>query len=237
MGYFKDQEWADNNRKVLVIFSGGQDSTTCLFETIKSIQYADRCVHVITFVYGQKHSVEIEQSKFICNKYRIPQTIIDISFLNVLVDSALTSNGDVNRLNKKGLPASFVPNRNQLFITLAHSFAQKIGATVLVGGMCETDYSGYPDCRREFIDAIELASNIGSDETIKIETPLMYLDKAQTFQLAAKNGYLKEVVEMSHTCYNGVRDKLYEWGYGCDDCPACKLRKQGYNKAKKNGWL
>tara|TARA_R100001530_G_C4276223_1_gene144358 strand:- start:126 stop:794 length:669 start_codon:yes stop_codon:yes gene_type:complete len=220
-------------RKVLLIFSGGQDSTTCLFEAIKNFNE----VEAITFMYGQKHSIEIEQSKIICKEYNIKQTLIDISFLNTIVESSLTSNGDVSRLNKKGLPSSFVPNRNQLFITLAHSYAQKIGATVLIGGMCETDFSGYPDCRREFIDAIELASNIGSDETIKIETPLMYLDKAETFKLANKIGCLKEVIELSHTCYNGVREELHSWGYGCGNCPACELRIKGFNEANKKGWL
>ena len=220
-------------KKVLVIFSGGQDSTTCLFEAIKKYNK----VEAITFMYGQKHSVEIEQSKIICKKENIKQTIIDISFLDTLVESALTSNGDVNKINDKGLPASFVPNRNQLFITLAHAYAQKIKAKILIGGMCETDYSGYPDCRREFIDAIELATNIGSDENIKIETPLMYLDKAETFKLANKTGYLKEVVELSHTCYNGVREELHSWGYGCGNCPACELREKGYNEANKKGWI
>ena len=212
----------------LVIFSGGQDSTTCLYWAKKHMLPYDE-VQAITFDYGQKHSVEIEQSKIICEKENIKQTIIDISFLDTIVESALTSNGNVNLLNEKGLPASFVPNRNQLFITMAHSYAQKIGAGVLIGGMCETDFSGYPDCRREFIDAIELATNIGSDSEIKIETPLMFLNKAETFKLAKESGHLKEVIELSHTCYNGIREELYDWGYGCDDCPACELRKNGYN--------
>ena len=214
--------------KALVIFSGGQDSTTCLYWAINEKARFDE-IEAITFDYGQKHSVEIEQSKIICEKENIKQTVIDISFLDTIVESALTSNGNVNKINEKGLPASFVPNRNQLFITMAHSYAQKIGARTLIGGMCETDFSGYPDCRREFIDAIELATNIGSDSNINIFTPLMYLNKAETFKLAKDTGHLYEVIELSHTCYNGVREELYEWGYGCDDCPACELRKKGYN--------
>lgn len=213
--------------KGLVIFSGGQDSTTCLYWAMNQKHRFDE-VEAITFNYGQNHLVEIEQSKLICEKENIKQTIIDISFLDSIVESALTSNGNVNKLNEKGLPASFVPNRNQLFITLAHSYAQKIGAKVLIGGMCETDFSGYPDCRQEFIHAIELATNIGSDSSIRIETPLMLLDKANTFQLASDIGHLKEVVELSHTCYKGIREKLHSWGYGCDDCPACELRKKGF---------
>jgi len=215
--------------KTLVIFSGGQDSTTCLYWALKEkIRWNE--VEAITFNYGQKHSIEIEQSKIICKKENIKQTIIDISFLDTLVESALTSNGDVNKINDKGLPASFVPNRNQLFITLAHAYAQKIKAKILIGGMCETDYSGYPDCRRDFIDSIALASNIGSDSDIIIETPLMYLDKAETFKLANNTGHLKEIIELSHTCYNGVRNELHMWGYGCNDCPACYLRRKGYYK-------
>jgi 7-cyano-7-deazaguanine synthase len=220
-------------RKALVIFSGGQDSTTILHWALNNNLRFDK-IEAITFDYGQKHSIEIEQSKIICENLEVKQTIIDISFLNTIVESALTSNGDVNIINEKGLPASFVPNRNQLFITMAHSYAQKIGASFLIGGMCETDFSGYPDCRQEFIDAIELATNLGSDSNITIETPLMYLDKAQTFELAYKGGYLKEVIKDSHTCYNGVRDILHEWGYGCDDCPACELRKKGYYQFIKN---
>ncbi|QDP64651.1 MAG: putative 7-cyano-7-deazaguanine synthase [Prokaryotic dsDNA virus sp.] len=221
--------------KAVVIFSGGQDSTTCLYWALKQKYRFDE-VEAITFDYGQKHSIEIEQSKIICKKENIKQTIIDISFLDTIVESALTSNGNVNQLNEKGLPASFVPNRNQLFITMAHSYAQKVGAKVLVGGMCETDFSGYPDCRREFIDSIQLSSNIGSDSDIKIETPLMYLDKAETFKMANDIGHLKEIIELSHTCYNGDRT-MNEWGAGCGNCPACELRKKGYYEAKEKGWL
>jgi len=221
--------------KALVIFSGGQDSTTCLYWAINNkIRFEE--VEAITFNYGQKHSIELDCAKKVCEELNIKQTIIDISFLDTLVESALTSNGDVNELNDKGLPSSFVPNRNQLFITLSHAFAQKIGAKYLIGGMCETDYSGYPDCRREFIDAITLASNIGSDSEIEILTPLMYLNKQETFQLAFVGGYLYSVIEKSHTCYNGVRDELHDWGYGCGDCPACDLRKKGFYEflAKNN---
>ena len=184
--------------KAVVIFSGGQDSTTCLYWALSQKDRFEE-VETITFNYGQKHSIEIEQSKLICQKEDIKQTIIDISFLDTIVESALTSNGDVNELNEKGLPASFVPNRNQIFITMAHAYAQKVGAKFLIGGMCETDFSGDPDCRREFIDAIQLTSNIGSDSDIEILTPLMYLDKTETFKMAKDIGYLKEVVELKKT--------------------------------------
>jgi 7-cyano-7-deazaguanine synthase len=216
--------------KAVVIFSGGQDSTTCLYWALNRYDI----VEAITFDYGQKHAIEIEQSKKICEKEKINQTIVDVSFLDTLVESALTSNGNVNELNEIGLPASFVPNRNQLFITLAHAYAQKIGALYLVGGMCETDYSGYPDCRQEFINAIQRVTNLGSGRMIGIDTPLMRLDKAQTFVLAEQLGCLSEVIELSHTCYNGDREHKHEWGYGCGDCPACKLRAKGFEEYKKN---
>lgn len=216
--------------KAVVIFSGGQDSTTCLYWALSRFDI----VEAITFNYGQKHSVELECSRDICAKENVKQTIVDLSFLDTLVESALTSNGNVNELNAKGLPSSFVPNRNQLFITLAHAYAQKIGARTLVGGMCETDYSGYPDCRHDFIMRLQHVTNIGSESMISIDTPLMNLTKAQTFVLAEQLECLAEVVHLSHTCYNGDRTVLHEWGYGCGECPACELRKKGYEEFKEN---
>jgi|TARA_R100000084_G_scaffold38927_2_gene15701 7-cyano-7-deazaguanine synthase len=216
--------------KAVVIFSGGQDSTTCLKWAINRYKK----VEAITFNYGQKHNIEIEQSKIICKKYNIKQTLINIDFLNTIVESALISNGDINKTNKKEQPSSFVPNRNQLFITLAHSYAQKINFNVIVTGVCQTDYNGFADCRESFIKAIEWTTNLGSKDNIIIETPLMYLTKSETFLLAKKENCLDDVINLSHTCYNGNREKLNEWGYGCDNCPACKLRKEGYNKFLKN---
>ena len=215
-------------KKAVVIFSGGQDSTTCLYWAKKKFDV----VEAITFNYGQKHSVELEQSKIICEKERVKQTIIDISFLNTIVESALTSNGDVNLINNQGLPSSFVPNRNQIFITLAHAYAQKIEAQNLVTGVCETDYSGYPDCRDGFIQRLSEVTDMGSGLTvenrIEIHTPLMFLNKAETWHLAEYLGCLNEVRLNSHTCYNGDREHLHDWGYGCGECPACKLRRRGY---------
>ena len=179
-------------KKAVVIFSGGQDSTTILFWAIKMLGAEN--VETVTFEYGQKHSIEVQQSKIICESVKVKQTIIDISFLGTIVESALTSNGDVNKTNKKGLPDSFVPNRNQLFITLAHAYAQKIDAQMLVTGVCQTDYSGYPDCRQDFITEIEKTSNLGSDSNISIQTPLMYLNKKETWHMAAKLGCLEQVV-------------------------------------------
>jgi len=214
-------------KKAVVIFSGGQDSTTCLYWAKQNFDY----VEAMTFFYGQKHSIEMYCAQTICSKEKIRQTVIDISFLNGIVESALTSDKlNINEVNKKGLPASFVPNRNALFITLAHAYAQKIGADNLVTGVCETDYSGYPDCRQMFIDAINKSLNMGSNSNIRIHTPLMFLTKEKIFKLAEDLGKIQDVVELSHTCYNGDREHRYEWGYGCDACPACELRKNGWEK-------
>jgi len=224
----------------VVILSGGQDSVTCLYWAKRQFDK----VEAITFNYGQKHSVELVQSQKICKVEGVKQTIVDISFLGTIVDSALTSNKDVNEKTERGVPASFVPNRNQLFITLAHAYAQKIGATNLVTGVCQTDYSGYADCRQEYIDSIEKATNLGSfgkeylakKETpaIKIHTPLMNLSKKEIWALAAQLCCLEIVRTESHTCYNGNREKLNDWGFGCDACPACELRKNGYNEYVKS---
>ena len=212
------------NSKCLVVFSGGQDSTTVLGWALK--EFAS--VEAISFAYGQKHGKEIAFGQAICEKLGVKQTIINMESFGLVADSALITHGDVNVKNKKGLPSSFVPNRNQMFITLAHAYAQKIGADSLALGVCQTDYSGYPDCRIDFIRAIETATNLGSDESIKIYTPLMYLTKAKTFELAEELGILEIVITLSHTCYNGNHHTLHEWGYGCGECPACKLREKGY---------
>ncbi|MBO7043599.1 7-cyano-7-deazaguanine synthase QueC [bacterium] len=217
--------------KALVIFSGGQDSTTCLGYAKK--KYDE--VVAISFKYGQKHSVELEQARKIAKKLNIELHEIDISFFGQLVDSALTHNGNVNQNHNtnKNLPASWVPNRNALFITISHAFAQKIGADVLVTGVCDSDYSGYPDCRREFIESIQKTLSLASETNIKIDTPLMKLSKAETFKLAEDCDILDIVVNDSHTCYNGDREHKHEWGYGCGDCPSCRLREKGYNEFKE----
>ncbi len=218
-------------KKAVVIFSGGQDSTTCLFWAVREFDE----VEAITFNYGQKHEVELKCAANICLAYGIKQTIIDISFLQTIVDSALTSNAiPVGGVREDGLPATYVPNRNQLFITLAHAYAQKIGANQLVTGVCETDYSGYPDCRQHFISGMESVSNYGSGAFIRIHTPLMFRSKAEIFALAEELGVLSVVVEHSHTCYNGSRLNRFPWGYGCGTCGACTLRAQGWNDYTKN---
>jgi len=218
--------------KAVVLFSGGQDSTTCLGWAKQ--QY--KKVIAVGFNYGQRHTVELEQAKLIADKLQVPFTIIRVPFYGDLVDSALTGSGSVKAKHErlKHLPASFVPNRNAFFLTIAHAVAQKAGAEILVTGTCETDYSGYPDCRREFIDAQEKALNLGADSSIKIVTPLMHLTKAATFALAKEVGVLEEVLELSHTCYEGDRNSKHAWGYGCGDCPACVLRTKGWLEFKNN---
>lgn len=217
--------------KALVIFSGGQDSTTCLGWAMN--RYDE--VEAITFIYGQKHSIEVEKSKDICEKLNVKQHIIDISFFANIVDSALTSNGDVNKKHDrlKNLPASFVPNRNAMFITISHALAQKINANTLITGTCETDFSGYPDCRDNFIKSLNVSLNIGSDSNIKIETPLMWLNKKQIWELAGKENIFDIVRDMTITCYNGVESQN-EWGLGCSECASCSLRKKGYDEYVQN---
>ena len=213
--------------KALVVFSGGQDSTTCLGWAKNRYD----SIEAITFNYGQKHKIEIEQSKKICEYFHIPQHIISMDFLKYISDSALISEGNVNEMHPrlKHLPASFVPNRNAVFLTIAHALAQKNGAEVLVTGVCQTDFSGYPDCRLPFIRKMQDALWIGSECFIKIETPLMNLIKAEIFKMAEQEGVLDIILNMSHTCYNGIQKKN-DWGFGCGECPACKLRKKGWNE-------
>ena len=212
--------------KAIVIFSGGQDSTTCL-GWAKS-RYNE--VVAVSFVYGQKHRVEIRQARKIAEILKVALEVIDISFYGKMVNSALLGEGSMNAQHEDNLdlPASFVPNRNALFILLAHSLAQTIKADTLITGVCQTDYSGYPDCRDKFVKSIEASLNLGADQNIKLVTPLMFLTKAETFELARKEGVLDLVINESHTCYNGG-EKMNEWGRGCGDCPACHLREKGYN--------
>jgi 7-cyano-7-deazaguanine synthase len=213
--------------RAVVVFSGGQDSTTCLGWALKRYKH----VEAITFLYGQKHAIEEVQARAICEKLSVKQTVVEIPLAG-LVESALTSNGDVNdgHKDRPHLPASFVPNRNAVFLSLAHGYAQRIGAMWVVTGVCETDYSGYPDCRQKFIEQIETTLNTGSDSQIIIQTPLMARDKADVFRLAEEVGVLTEVITLSHTCYNGIREEFHPWGFGCGECPACELRAKGWKE-------
>jgi 7-cyano-7-deazaguanine synthase len=226
----------------LVLFSGGQDSTTCLAWALARY----RTVETIGFDYGQRHAVELSQRTPLLEKLRqlFPQWgdrlgmdhLVDLSLLGALSDTALTRETMIT-MQSNGLPNTFVPGRNLLFMTVAACLAYRRGLTVLVGGMCETDFSGYPDCRNDTMQALQTSLNLGMATDIKIETPLMWIDKAQTWQLAAQLGG-QALVEMirsdTHTCYLGERDQFHEWGYGCGHCPACNLRAAGYAKFRAN---
>lgn len=220
-----------NTSTAVVVLSGGQDSMTCLGVALE--QYRD--VSAIGFSYGQKHKVELQQAAHLCAKHGVPFRVVGLDFLPSLVTSALTGDGEVGQPHpyKTGLPSSFVPNRNALFLTLAHAYAQEIKAQTLITGVCQTDFSGYPDCRRVFIDHLETALNVGYETGITISTPLMDIGKAETFALAERVGILEDVLELSHTCYNGDRNHRHVWGYGCGTCPACELRSAGFTKFRE----
>ena len=214
-------------KKAVVIFSGGQDSTTCLFQAISQFDQ----VHCITFDYQQRHKQEIEVAKKIVSSLDgVYHKILDVGVLNALAISSLTRDNIAvsHELSAKGLPNSFVPGRNILFLTLASIYAYQINADTLITGVCETDFSGYPDCRHEFIQSMQSALSLGLGEPLKVQTPLMWLDKAQTWALADKLGKLDFIKENTLTCYNGIV------GEGCGDCPACLLRKEGLNNYLSN---
>ena len=222
----------------LVLFSGGQDSTICLAHALSRY---DR-VETVGFDYGQRHSVELDCRPRIVSalKTQFPEWagkigddhMCDVSVLSEISDTAMTSETEIE-IAENGLPNTFVPGRNLLFLTLAGAIAWRRGITTLVGGMCETDYSGYPDCRRETMDAQELTLARGMDRPYSIETPLMWLDKAETWEMAETLGgtaLVELVIEETHTCYLGDRTHRHDWGYGCGECPACDLRAKGYEK-------
>lgn len=223
-------------RAALVLFSAGQDSTTCLAWALARY---DR-VETIGFAYGQRHAVELTQRPVVLAALRAlnpdwaarlgPDQLVDIASFGALAESALTADRAIE-MQANGLPSTFVPGRNLVFLTYAAALAYRRDLGVLVGGMCETDYSGYPDCRRETLDAQEKALQLGLDAPLSIATPLMHLTKAQTWALAEETGGSKLVdliVETTHTCYEGDRTQRHAWGYGCGACPACDLRAKGW---------
>lgn len=222
-----------SNKSALVVFSGGQDSTTCLGWAKNRYEH----VETITFDYHQKHAVEIEQAKKIAKILQVANFVMEINIFAQLDDSALIDTSlDINakHRNRPNLPASFVPNRNAVFFTAAHAYAQKMGLDHIITGINQTDYSGYPDCRIPFVKSLEEALNLGSESDIRFLYPLIHLSKAETFKLAEEEGVLDIVLKETHTCYNGDRSQFHEWGYGCDACPACELRKKGWLEYKEN---
>lgn len=211
---------SQTKRKAVVVFSGGQDSTTCLLYAVQ--QYDE--VHAITFDYGQRHALEIEVAKQIAVDLNlVAHKVLDVGLLNELAVSALTRDSIPvsNELQENGLPNTFVPGRNILFLTLAAIYAYQVGAETVITGVCETDFSGYPDCRDEFVKALNKACVLGMEKNIRFDTPLMWLNKAETWALADKIGRLDYVRQKTLTCYNGII------GDGCGECPSCKLRAKG----------
>ena len=226
------------SEKALVLFSGGQDSTTCLAWALERFEE----VETVGFDYGQRHSVELECRLSLLELFRAyfpnwtpglgRDHLLELDIIGAIGETALTTDAKIT-IAKDGLPSTFVPGRNLLFLTLAGAVAYRRGIRHLVGGMCEADYSGYPDCRDDTLKAFQVALNLGMDRRFVLHTPLMWLDKAQGWELAHQLGgqrLTKVIVDETHTCYLGNRDEKQDWGYGCGTCPACELRARGYEK-------
>ena len=227
----------------LVLFSGGQDSSVCLAWALDRYER----VETVGFDYGQRHVVELEARMRVRARMaqafpdwaaRLgPDHMLDISSFGAVAQSALTADRAIE-MQANGLPSTFVPGRNLVFFVYAAALADRRGLQALVGGMCETDFSGYPDCRRETLDAQQAALNLGMAQDFSIETPLMWLTKAETWGLALTLGgeaLVELIVADSHTCYAGDREHLHPWGYGCGTCPACELRAKGFDEWVEGG--
>jgi len=233
----------------LVLFSGGQDSTTCLAYALSRYER----VETLAFDYGQRHKVELTArlNVLVAIKTRFPQWapkmgedhLLDASILGQISETSLTRDTAI-AMESSGLPNTFVPGRNLLFLTLAAALAYRRGLQVIVTGVCETDFSGYPDCRDDTMKAMQVALSLGMDRKLLIETPLMWIDKAQTWQMAHDLGQKADpaqggqalvdlIVEHTHTCYLGDRTQRHDWGYGCSQCPACQLRAAGFARFQK----
>ncbi len=229
----------DNTKTcALVLFSGGQDSTVCLAWSLSKYAY----VETIGFDYGQRHAIELEVRDSIRGKLakEFPQWqdrlgrdhLLNMQTLGSITQTAMTKDVEI-RFEKSGLPNTFVPGRNLLFFTYAAALGYRRDIFTLVGGMCETDFSGYPDCRDKTLKSLAQTLSLGTDADYCIETPLMWLDKSQTWAMAQELGgsrLVEIVIEDTHTCYKGERAMRHDWGYGCNECPACQLRANGYRK-------
>lgn len=227
----------------LVLFSGGQDSATCLAHALTRYQR----VETIAFDYRQRHSVELQarlkvlaaiRAQFPKWAARLGQDhLLDLGVLGQVSETSLTRDMAF-RMEETGLPNTFVPGRNLLFLTLAGALAYRRGLEVIVTGVCETDFSGYPDCRDDTMKAMQLALSLGMDKRFLIETPLMWIDKAATWKMAEDLGgarLVNLIIEHTHTCYMGDREHRHEWGYGCGQCPACELRARGWQGYQAKG--
>jgi 7-cyano-7-deazaguanine synthase len=226
------------SQTALVLFSGGQDSTTCLAWALKRFEH----VEMVGFNYGQRHAIELQCRDRLLEgikslradwAVRLGEThTLAIPTLAEISDTALTREVEI-AIGADGLPNTFVPGRNLVFLTFAAALGYRRGIRHIIGGMCETDYSGYPDCRDSTIKALQVALNLGMDQTFELHTPLMWLDKAATWKLADElggAGLVDLIREHSHTCYLGVRGAQHDWGYGCGECPACHLRAKGWRE-------
>ena len=224
-------------KKSILLFSGGQDSTTLLGWCLKKFD----TIELLSFDYGQKHIIELQSAKKIINeieknfkpfKNKIKKhIIIDIKNLANITKSALTS--DIKIDMTTSIPNTFVPGRNLLFYNLAASYAYTNKINDIVSGVCQTDYSGYPDCRDSTIKSLNKTINLGMEKNFKFHTPLMFLSKSETWHMSYKIGgekFINIIKQLTHTCYKGDRKNLHSWGYGCNKCPACKLRKNGWEE-------
>lgn len=208
-----------NQSKAIVVFSGGQDSTTCLFWALE--RYNE--VEAVTFDYGQRHKLEVECAAAITDELRVKHRVIDMSLLGQLAPNALTRNDIAIEQQDGALPTTFVDGRNMLFLTFAAVLGKQIGAKHIVSGVCETDFSGYPDCRDVFVKSLNVTLNLAMDYPFVLETPLMWLNKKETWELADRLGAFDFVRERTLTCYNGIMAD------GCGECPACVLRRKGFD--------
>jgi 7-cyano-7-deazaguanine synthase len=235
--------WAtvSTSDSALVLFSGGQDSTVCLAWALERFSR----VETIGFDYGQRHAVELSVRPRIREKLpaisaswlsRLGEDhLVQLDALAAISDTALTRDVAIE-ISESGLPTTFVPGRNLVFLSFAGAVAYRRGIKNIVAGMCETDFSGYPDCRDDTIKAMQLALNLGMDRRFAIHTPLMWIDKAATFQLAQQIGgppLIDVLLDDTHTCYLGDREHRHPWGFGCGECPACQLRAEGFRKWKE----
>lgn len=242
MTSFSTQSVAARERGALVLFSGGQDSTTCLGWALERFGR----VETLGVDYGQRHSVELECRSRVLESVRALNAdwaarlgedhMLDMSVLGSVADCALTDKRRI-AFEDSGLPNTFVPGRNLLFFTFAAALAYRRGLDVLIGGMCETDYSGYPDCRDNTLKSLQVTLSLGLDHPFVIETPLMRLTKAESWTLAEEIGgeaFVRLVRDETHTCYMGDHAHLHPWGYGCGECPACRLRAHGWETWEKH---
>lgn len=209
------------NKKAVVIFSGGQDSTTCLLQALQT--YGKDHVETITFQYGQRHHIELEKARWIANDLGVKQTIIDTSVITAITHNALLDAEQTISQKQGELPNTFVDGRNALFLLYAAIYAKSQGISDIITGVCETDFSGYPDCRDIFIKSMNVTLNLAMDYQFNLITPLMWLTKKETWALADQLGKLDYVLQHTHTCYEGVEG-------GCHHCPSCLLREKGLNE-------